>query len=80
VTHYGNTIAILKNKGDGTFADEIDYGGGGNSIFASDLDRDGDEDLALANGSSTVKVLINLSNPGYSQGDIRKAIWTATGD
>ncbi len=58
----GNNVSILKNNGDGTFAPRVDYGTGRfpYSLFAADLELDGDLDLAVANASSnTISVLKN---------------------
>ena len=56
------TVSVLLNKGDGTFAPKVDYGVGHapRSVFIADIDGDGDNDLAVANGvSNTVSVLLN---------------------
>ena len=48
------------------FHARIDYGAGHSpySVFAADLDGDGDNDLTVANCSSDdISILINLSNP-----------------
>jgi len=54
------------NKSTGKFAARVDYGAGSNpsSVFAADLDGDGDADLAVAN-SSNGKVAV-LKNNGVS--------------
>ena len=60
----GNTVSVLRNYGDGTFASKVDYGvgAGPSSLFAADLDLDGDWELATANYSgSTVSILMNIS-------------------
>ncbi len=65
----GNTLSVLLNNGDGTFAPKVDNGVGGNpsSVFSADLDGDGDNDLAVANSGfslgHTVSMLLNIS-PG----------------
>ncbi len=48
---YSGTVSILLNNGDGTFQAAVNYGAGDNphSVFAVDLDGDGDNDLAVAN-------------------------------
>ena len=53
---------MLKNNGDGTFAEAVNYGAGDGtySVFAADLDGDNDADLAVANISgANVSVLMN---------------------
>jgi len=53
---------VLLNQGNGTFATHVQYGVGSNpySVTSADLDGDGDQDLAIANySSSTVSVLLN---------------------
>jgi hypothetical protein len=60
------------------FDARIDYGAGDGpqSVFAADLDGDGDSDLAVANyNSDNVSILKNLSNNGptgfsYLPGDV----------
>ena len=59
---YGSgSISVLKNNGDGTFASAVSYAAGytPRSVVATDLDGDGDQDLAVANYSNTVSVLMN---------------------
>ena len=56
------SISILLNYDDGSFQRAVNYAVGvnPNSVFSSDLDGDGDNDLATANSSSdNVSVLLN---------------------
>ncbi|MCK4330520.1 VCBS repeat-containing protein, partial [candidate division WOR-3 bacterium] len=48
--NFDSNISILKNNGDGTFADAINYAVGDEqpfSVFCADLDGDGDLDMAV---------------------------------
>jgi hypothetical protein len=57
-------LSILKNNGNGTFKEAVNYEAGDypQSVFCADLDGDGDFDLAAANeGSNDVSILENLS-------------------
>jgi len=59
------SISVLMNKGDGTFADKVDYRAGARPIFvvATDVDGDGKQDLVTSNyKSNTVSVLKNNGN------------------
>ena len=61
---FSNSVSVLLNNSDGTFADStrVDYSLGFNptSVFSADIDGDGDNDLAVANdGSDNVSVLLN---------------------
>jgi hypothetical protein len=61
------TIEVISSSG--TFGSHADYyaGNGPNSVFASDLDNDGDLDLATANViSSNVSVLLNDGNGAFA--------------
>jgi|GEM_PF-793445 len=60
--HSFNTVSILKNNGNGTFASAVNYGVGVNpySVTSADFDGDGKPDLAVANiSSNSVSILIN---------------------
>lgn len=65
VTNYNLAIvSVLLNNGDesGTFATPVNYGVGLHpwGVFASDLDNDGEKDLAVTNYSlNTVSILLN---------------------
>ncbi len=61
----GNTVSVLLNNGDGTFAPHLNYRTGNMpaSVFSADLNGDGNNDLGVANSySSSVSVLLNLSS------------------
>jgi hypothetical protein len=55
------TIDLLIGKGDGTFAPPVTFAVGPNSVtvVAADLNGDGKPDLAVANESGSVSILLN---------------------
>ena len=61
VNRDSDNISILKNTGNAAFSTAVNYGVGNapNSIFASDLDGDGDDDLAVTDNGDIVFVLMN---------------------
>ena len=68
------------------FAPKVDYGAGSRprSVFSADLDRDGDNDLAVANfGSDNVSVLLNNGDGtfadklDYDAGDAVSSVFIA---
>ena len=66
---YDDTVSVLMNNGDGTFASKVDYDAGlsPSSVFVADLDGDGDDDLAVANRySDNVSVLMNNSDGTFA--------------
>ncbi len=69
----GDTVSVLLNDGNGTFAPHVTYGTGPFPIFviAADLDGDNDLDLITAeegilNGGTTVSVLLNHGDATYA--------------
>jgi large repetitive protein len=66
---YIDTISVLKNNGNGTFAAKVDYAVGDNpeSLISNDVDGDGDVDVIVANlYSNTVSVLKNNGNGTFA--------------
>ena len=59
-----NTVSVLSNNGDGTFAPKTDYeaGDGPTSVFIADLDGDGYNDLTVSGGSILSKVSVLMNN------------------
>ena len=59
---YAGDVSVFLNRGDGTFSDSTNYGGGPTngplSLFGADLDGDGDVDLA-AGRDTEVQILWN---------------------
>jgi hypothetical protein len=73
---YGQSgsVSILLNEGDGTFHPAVNYTirGNPNSVFAADLDGDGDNDLAVANSrdnyhGGNISVLQNNGDGTFQQ-------------
>jgi hypothetical protein len=63
-----DNVSMLLNNGDGTFQEAVNYTAGihPKSIFAADLDNDGDNDLAVADsGSNDVSIFINNGNATF---------------
>ncbi|MBC8123083.1 MAG: VCBS repeat-containing protein, partial [Gemmatimonadaceae bacterium] len=63
------TVSVLKNNGDGTFAEAQDFaaGVGPSAITLGDLDGDGDLDVATANlDSNDVSVLANSGDATFT--------------
>ncbi|MCH7519980.1 MAG: T9SS type A sorting domain-containing protein, partial [Candidatus Dadabacteria bacterium] len=61
----GNSVSVLLNNGDGTFAPRVDFGVGTepSPIVSADFDGDGDQDLAvgLSSSANSIAVLLNLT-------------------
>ncbi|MFA7466024.1 MAG: VCBS repeat-containing protein, partial [Parcubacteria group bacterium] len=72
VVNYGsNSVSILLNNGDGTFADKADKATGSNpfSVAIGDINNDGWADLAVTNGSgSSVSIFLNNGNGTFADG------------
>ncbi len=78
-SRHGNTISVLLNNGDATFQPAIDYEGvsggiygtSGCEVIASDLDGDGDNDLACTNVHlASISIYMNNGDgtfPGFVQ-------------
>lgn len=84
-----NTVSVLKNNSNSTFAGKVDYATGRwpTSVISSDLDGDGYQDLVTANeGSSTVSILKNYGNGtfavkvDYATGTYPRAVFAANLD
>jgi len=58
------TVGVLRGKGDGTFAQEVEYdsGFGPNSVALGDLNRDGKLDVVLANSGAGASLNVLLGN------------------
>jgi Ca2+-binding RTX toxin-like protein len=66
---FGNTISVLRNNGDGTFAtpENLTVGDGAYRITSGDLDGDSDLDLVSADrGDNTLSVLRNNGNGTFA--------------
>src|SRR6185437_14841429 len=66
-----DTVSVLLNDGDGTFAAAVDYltGLGPNAVVAADLDGDGKPDLVTQDDATgTVSVLLNDGDGTFAAG------------
>jgi hypothetical protein len=64
-----NTVSVLVNQGEGTFAAKVDYptGDAPNSVVVVDLNGDGKPDLAVANiFAGSVSVLLNQGDGTFA--------------
>ena len=69
VNHNNDTVSVLLNTGNGTFAPKVDYftGWAPFHIAAADLDGDGKPDLAFTHpGPNTLTVLLNNGNGTFA--------------
>ena len=73
VNRYSNTVSVLLNQGNGTFAAKVDYATGSNpmSVTSADVNGDGMVDLIVSNGGvngvgNTVSVLLNQGNGTFA--------------
>ncbi len=61
------TVSVLLNRGDGTFAPRVDYGGGNLYVAVGDLNGDGKPDIVTVDGiDSIVLVLYNVGNGAFT--------------
>jgi hypothetical protein len=81
-----HSLSVLLNRGDGTFAQSVNYDVGLRPYWAcaGDLDNDGDVDLATANyGDGTVSTLTNTGDGsfelavGHKVGSMPRSVCTA---
>lgn len=81
-----NTLSVLRNNGDGTFAPHVEYvvGVGPYDVTSADFNADGFADLATANEEGTVSILINNGDGTFADGGTATvaagALGIATGD
>lgn len=78
VNETSDSVSVVRNRGDGTFADAVEYAVGNSpgSLVIRDLDADGHPDLAVANSSSNdPSVLL-----GKGDGTFADAVSYAVGD
>ncbi len=72
--NYGHGISVLRNNGNGTFAEKEQYivaGSAPTGILVADLDGDGTGDMIVANSDlSTISVFRNPINPHLIQGTV----------
>ncbi len=68
ISPYEWSFTIEVDGGSGEFAEKVDFdaGDGSTSVFSSDLDSDGDMDLAVANLTDIVSVLMNNGNGTFA--------------
>jgi len=77
-----NSISVLKNVGDGTFMDKVDYPAGTEpeTVIITDMDRDGDADIVISNlhgirilmGLDQVRVIVQTVSPTTNAADIKR--------
>jgi hypothetical protein len=69
------SVKILLNNGHGVFSVAGSYAtsGNSNSVFAADLDNDGDNDLAVANGTSSIVNFFRNNGNGTFQAAVNYA-------
>ena len=64
-----NNVGVLRNKGNGTFANQVTYPTGScpRSVVVADVNGDNKFDIIVANGgSSNVGVLLNKGNGSFT--------------
>ena len=75
---WGNGVSILKNNGDGSFQDRVDYYAeeSATSVFCADLDGDLDLDLAVGYFDSSVVSILKNNGDGTFQNGVDYAVGT----
>jgi Ca2+-binding RTX toxin-like protein len=78
---FSDTVSVLKNNGDGTFAAKVDYATGccPQSVTSADVDGDGDTDMMVANYNDTVSVLLNTTAPAVTVALEQTAVQVSSG-
>ncbi|MBL9148979.1 MAG: VCBS repeat-containing protein [Phycisphaerae bacterium] len=63
-----DTVSVLRNQGDGTFAPHVEYvvGAGPYDVAASDFNGDGFADLVTGNEQGTVSILLNQGDGTFA--------------
>ena len=62
-----DTVSVLRNNGDGTFAPQVDFYVGVNvsSVVVADFNRDGKPDIATVQYGSTISILLNAGGINF---------------
>ena len=70
MARWGHPCAIFLNDGEGRFPESLEpfgFTASSTDIETGDFDGDGDSDVAISSVNSTMKVLINDGNLGFTQ-------------
>jgi hypothetical protein len=76
-----DTVSVLRNQGDGTFATHVEYvvGAGPYDIAATDFNGDGFADLATGNEQGTVSILLNQGDGTFARSENVPIVASALG-